>query len=128
MSLHPLNLAVRFVLEIAALVAIGYWSFHEHTGILQFVLGLGLPLLAAAAWGIFAVPGDRTRSGDAPVPVPGALRLLLELALFALASWALYDAGNTVLALILAGITAVHYALSYDRIGRLLRYRGPGTA
>ncbi len=128
MSLHPLNLAVRFVLEIAALVAIGYWGFKEHTGILQFVLGLGLPLLAAAAWGIFAVPGDRTRSGDAPVPVPGALRLLLELSLFALASWALCDAGSPVLALILASVVVVHYALSYDRIGRLLRYRGPGTA
>jgi hypothetical protein len=128
MSLHPLNLAVRFLLEIAALVAIGYWGFSQHDGIWQFLLGLGLPLLAAAAWGIFAVPGDRTRSGDAPVPVPGGVRLLLELALFALAAWALFDAGNTVLALILAVVTALHYALSYDRIGRLLRYPGAGTA
>lgn len=127
MSLHPLNLAVRFLLEIAALVALGYWGFGQHDGVPQFVLGLGLPLIAAAAWGIFAVPGDRTRSGDAPVPVPGVVRLLLELALFALASWALYDAGNTVLALILAGVTAAHYALSYDRIARLLRYRAAET-
>jgi len=127
-SLHPLNLAVRFLLEIAALVALGYWGFSQHDGAWQFLLGLGLPLVAAAAWGIFAVPGDRSRSGDAPVPVPGIVRLLLELALFGLAVWALYDAGNTVLALVLAGVTAVHHALSYDRIGRLLRYRRTGTA
>jgi hypothetical protein len=124
MSLHPVNLAVRFVLEIAALVVIGYWGFRQHTGILQYVL----PLVAAASWGIVAVPGDRARSGDAPVPVPGAVRLLLELFLFALASWAFYDAGNPVLALILAGVTVMHYALSFDRIGRLLRYRGPEMA
>jgi ABC-type uncharacterized transport system permease subunit len=127
-SLHPLNLAVRFFMEIAALVALGYWGFSRHDGTWQFLLGLGLPLLAAAAWGIFAVPGDRSRSGDAPVPVPGVVRLLLELAFFGAAAWALYDAGRPVLALILAAVAAVHYALSYDRIGRLLRYRGPGTA
>jgi drug/metabolite transporter (DMT)-like permease len=120
MAVHPLNLAVRFLLEIAALVAIGYWGFREHTGILQFLLGIGLPLLAAASWGIFAVPGDRSRSGDAPVPVPGVVRLILELALFGLAAWALYDAGNPVLAFVLAGVTLVHYALSYDRVAWLL--------
>ena len=33
MASHPLNLAVRFLLEIAALVAIGYWGFSQHSGI-----------------------------------------------------------------------------------------------
>ena len=120
MSLYPLNLAVRLVLEIAALVAIGYWGFDQHSGVWQFLLGLGLPLLAATAWGTFAVPGDPSRSGSAPVPVPGAVRLLLELALFGLASWALYDAGHPLLGAILASITVAHYVLSYDRVAWLL--------
>ncbi len=120
MALHPLNMAVRFLLEIAALVAVGYWGYREHTGILRFLLGIGLPLLAATAWGILAVPGDRSRSGGAPVPVPGSVRLILELALFGLAAWALYDAGNPVLALVLASVSVVHYAVAYDRVAWLL--------
>lgn len=128
MAYHPLNLAVRFLLEIGALVAIGYWGFDQHSGIWRFLLGLGLPLVAAAAWGVFAVPGDRSRSGSAPVPVPGWVRLFLELAFFGLAAWALYDTGRPLLALILAGVTAVHYAVSYDRVAWLLRYRGTEAA
>ena len=128
MGSHPLNLALRFLLEIAALVAIGYWGFSQHAGIWRFIIGIGGPLLAAVLWGTFAVPDDPSRSGRAPVPVPGILRLLLELSLFGFAAWALYDAGSTVLALILAGLTIFHYALSYDRVNRLLRQKGTRNA
>ena len=124
MGSHPLNLAIRFLLEIAALVAIGYWGFSQHTGIWRFVIGLGGPLLAAVLWGTFAVPDDPSRSGRAPVAVPGVLRLVLELALFGFAAWALYDAGSPLLALILAILTVTHYALSYDRVAWLIRQKG----
>jgi hypothetical protein len=50
------------------------------------------------------------------VPVPGWVRLLLELALFVLAARTLYDAGSPALAWIVAGVAAIHYAVSYDRI------------
>jgi len=121
MGSHPLNLAVRFLLEIAALVAIGYWGFSQHTGIWRFITGIGGPLIAAALWGTFAVPDDPSRSGGEPVPVPGVLRLMLELSLLGFAAWALYDAGSPVLALIMASITIVHYALSYHRVAWLIR-------
>lgn len=121
MGSHPLNLVLRFLLEIAALVAIGYWGFSQHTGIWRFIVGLGAPLLAAVLWGTFAVPNDPSRSGRAPVPIPGVLRLVLEFCLFGFAAWALYDAASTVLALILAGLTIVHYALSFDRVIWLIR-------
>lgn len=124
MGSHPLNLALRFLLEVAALVAIGYWGFSQHAGILRFIIGLGGPLLAAVLWGTFAVPDDPSRSGKAPVPVPGVLRLALELTLFGVAAWALYDAGSPVIALLLAVLTAVHYALSYDRVAWLIRQKG----
>lgn len=120
MGSHPLNLALRFLLEIAALVAIGYWGFSQHTGLWRFLLGIGLPVIAAAIWATFAVPDDPSRSGRAPVPVAGVLRLVLELALFGAAVWALYDVGSPTLALILAGVTVVHYALSYDRVAWLI--------
>lgn len=128
MGSHPLNLALRFLIEIAALVAIGYWGFSQHAGIWRFVIGIGGSLLAAVLWGTFAVPDDPSRSGSAPVPIPGVLRLLLELALFGFAAWALYDAGSELLALILGIITIVHYALSYDRVAWLIRQKGTGNA
>jgi hypothetical protein len=128
MGSHPLNLALRFLLEIAALVAIGYWGFSQHTGIWRFVIGIGGPLVAAVLWGALAVPDDPRRSGKAPVPVSGVLRLVLELSLFGFAVWALYDAGSPVLALILGIITIVHYALSYDRVAWLLRQNGTKDA
>lgn len=121
MGSHPVNLAVRFLLEIAALITLGYWGWTQHDGVVRFVLGIGVPLLAAALWYTFAVPEDRSRSGEAPVPVPGIIRLALELALFAFAAWALYDAGLTLLSLILASLVIIHYAISYDRLAWLIK-------
>jgi hypothetical protein len=123
MSQHPLNLAIRFLLELGALAALAYWGWTQHEGLLRVVLAVGLPLAAAIMWATFAVPGDRSRSGRAPVPVPGAVRLLLELVFFASAAWALYDAGTTGLAWVLAVVVILHYAVSYDRILWLLGSR-----
>ena len=58
MGSHPLNLALRFLLEIAALVAIVYWGFSQHTGIWRFIIGIGVPVIGAAIFGTFAVPDD----------------------------------------------------------------------
>lgn len=121
MSQNPLNLAVRFLLELVALAALAYWGWTQHTGALRFLLALGLPLLAAILWATFSVPGDRSRSGKAPVPVPGILRLLLEALLFISAVWCLQDAGATTLAWIMGVLLVAHYALSYDRIAWLLK-------
>jgi hypothetical protein len=121
MGSHPANLAVRFLLEIASLVAIGYWGWSQHDGSLRYILAIGCPMIAAVLWATFAVPGDPSRSGKAPVPVPGIVRLVLELAFFAFAAWALHHAGNSVLALILAAVVLIHYAVSYDRVAWLIR-------
>jgi len=119
MGSNPINLALRFLLELAGLVAIGYWGWSQHDGLLRFVLAIGGPLIAAILWATFAVPGDPSRSGKAPVP--GLVRLVLELAFFAFAVWALYDAGNIVFSLILTTTVVIHYAHSYDRVAWLLR-------
>lgn len=121
MAYHPLNLAVRFLLELCALAAIAYWGWTQHSGLLRYLLAIGGPLVAAVLWGTFRVPDDGSSSGRAPVPVPGLVRLVLELAFFTFAAWGLYDAGQTLLALILAGVVVLHYLLSYNRIAWLLR-------
>jgi hypothetical protein len=57
-ALVGLLLAVRFALEIAALVALGYWGFDGHDGVLSVVLGVGAPLVAAVTWGTFVSPSS----------------------------------------------------------------------
>ena len=121
MSSNPINLAVRFLLELSALLAVGFWGWRQGKGSFRFVLAIGLPLIAAVLWGTFAVPDDPSRSGKAPVPVPGIVRLVLELAIFAFATWALYNAGATQLGWLLGVVTLVHYVLSYDRLWWLIR-------
>ena len=115
---HPLNLAARFALELAMLAAAGVWGWQQRGDWLRFVLALGVPLVAAALWGTFRVPND---PGSAPVAVPGMLRLALELALFASATWALYDAGYTRLSAIFGVVVLIHYVISYDRIVWLIK-------
>lgn len=113
MSNNPINLGVRFMLELAGLVAMGYWGWTQHTGLLRWALMLGVPLAAAALWGIFRVPDD---PGVPPVKVPGVVRLALEAAFFGLAVVLLLAADQRTAALILGGIVLVHYAVSYDRV------------
>jgi hypothetical protein len=121
MGSHPINLIVRFLLELCALAIAGHWGWAQRRGPLRYLLAFGVPLLLAILWGTFAVPDDPSRSGRAPVPVPGIVRLVLELAIFAFAVWALYAVNRPVLGLGLAVIVVLHYILSYDRITWLVR-------
>ena len=116
MSTQPINLAVRFALELVALFAVGQFGWSTFGGLWQWVAVAGLPIGFAAIWGIFAVPGDTSRSGNAPIPVSGRLRLLLELALFAAAVAAMAAVGDQMLAGAVGAVVVVHYAVSWDRI------------
>ena len=122
MGSHPINLVFRLVLELGALVALGAWGWHLGEGVLRYLLAAAIPAVAAVLWGTFAVPDDPSRSGKAPVPVSGMLRLALEIGIFALATWSLFDVGAVLWAWILGIAVLVHYAISYDRFGWLLKH------
>ena len=120
-TLKYANLALRFILELCALAALSYWGFRTGGGgLLKAVLGIGLPVLVAFAWGTFRVPND---PGKAPVAVPGTLRLLLELAVFGGAVAGLAAAGRPSIAWAFGLVVLVNYALLYDRLVWLLRQR-----
>jgi hypothetical protein len=121
MSTHPLNLAFRFILELTALFAMGYWGWTQHQGFSRFLWMIGLPLLFAILWGTFAVPDDPSRSGLAPVVIPGLVRLLLELAIFAIGVWCCFAASQPTWGWVLGIAVLVHYIISYDRIVWLLK-------
>lgn len=120
MGSHPINLALRFLLELTALGSLGVLGWLRFEGPARLVAAIGLPLLFMVLWGVFAVPDDPSRSGSAPVPVPGGARLALELGLFATAAAALHLAGFAVPGLLFASTVAAHYLMSWDRIRWLL--------
>lgn len=122
MSNNPINLAVRFLLELAALAALGTWGFHMLQGPLRFVIAVIIPVAAAAVWGVFRIPGD---PGPAPVATAGPLRLAIEIAYFALACLGLAAAGFTKLAWILGGLVLLHYIVSFDRVRWMVRNQPP---
>lgn len=118
MNTNPINLAVRFLLEIVMLMVLGCWGWHLTGDWLRYVAAAGFPSVAAVLWGTFRIPNDPK---PAPVAIPGIARLLLELGLFGLAIWALYDLGYARLSTIMAAIVVIHYLVSYDRTWVMLR-------
>lgn len=86
------NLALRFVLELAALATFAYWGATSTTGrVMQTVLAIALPLLVAGVWGLFISPKAR-------IPTGSFGRASLGLVVFLLAAAALWNRGRTTLA------------------------------
>ena len=121
MGSHPFNLAIRFLLEMTALISFGMWAWNQGVGNLRYLYAFVFPVIFAAVWGVFAVPDDPSRSGTVPVIIPGFIRLILELSFFAFAAWTQYDLGNKKMSLVLAIIVVLHYIISYDRLKWLLQ-------
>ena len=121
MGSHPVNLALRFLLELAALSSYAWWGRQQADSLLGYLLAIALPLLGAILWGTFAVPDDPSRSGKAPLAVPGWLRLALELLIFGLATFCFYDIGYANIGGWFGLVVLAHYLISYDRIIWLLK-------
>ncbi len=87
------NLALRFLLELCALGALGCWGFKTRNGTLtKIVLGVGVPLVAAVVWGTFVSP-------QAPVGLLGLLVLVLQVLVFGSAAAGLVASGQRTIAL-----------------------------
>jgi len=85
------NLALRFLLELCMLAAVGCWGFKIQSGwVLKILFGIGLPLLIAILWGTFLSP-------KATRPLHGASFLTLELVLFSSGAFALFAVGELTL-------------------------------
>src|SRR4051794_8990145 len=114
MSKNPINYTVRFILELVGLYAFGLWGwqFSDNT-VLRLLLAIVLPVLAATAWGVFSTVGDSRGQGKALVAVPGWARLALEVAYFALATWAFVAAGAATVGLVFGLVALVQTLLAY---------------
>ena len=123
MSKHPVNLAIRFALEVMAIAAFGIWGYRASDALPGWILAILLPLVFAGLWGVFAVRDDPSRSGKTVVRTPGPIRLMLELTLFGAAPWMLFDLDYQKLGWIFSAVVILHYATSYDRIAWLLKQK-----
>ncbi|MFD4431140.1 YrdB family protein [Nocardia sp. NPDC058497] len=123
MSLNPAMLAARFLLELIAIASFGVYGWRAFDSPWRYLLVVVLPIAAAALWGTFAVPDDPSRGGAAPVPVPGAVRLVVEFAVLFGGAVALWGAGLSRLALISAAVLVAYQLLAYDRVLWLLTGR-----
>jgi len=118
MSNNPINLVVRFALEIVMLIALGMWGRQQLEGWKGILLAILLPVIAAALWGIFRTPEDH---GKGLIDTPGLIRLAMEVILFAVAVWALYATDHKTAAWVFGIVLLIHYAVSYDRVMLLLK-------
>jgi hypothetical protein len=101
------NLALRFLLELCTLVALGYWGFKTGSGaIAKVALGISVPLVAAVVWGVFVAP-------RAPVALPGIVVLLLQVLVFGSAAAGLIATGHRALALAFAVVVVINSILMY---------------
>lgn len=121
MSKHPVNLALRFILEITALIVFAIWGWNKGTGWWRIFLTVSLPVFFATLWGVFAVKDDPVRSGKTVVPTKGFIRLLLEILFFGLAALALFNLGFQIAGVVISILVLLHYVFSYDRTAWLLK-------
>ena len=119
--MHVANLTLRFLLELAALAGFATLAWGLSSGLWRFVAAVAVVIAIAAIWATFAVPDDPSRSGNAPVPIPGGVRLLLEFAVLFGGACAFHVVGHTWAGVSIAGLVLVHYLLWIDRIRWLLQ-------
>jgi hypothetical protein len=53
---ESVNLAVRFILEVSALVALGYWGWKTGACGMRWVLAVGAVVAAVLVWSLFVSP------------------------------------------------------------------------
>lgn len=116
----PWNAALRFALEMAALVGIGVGIWSLSGGPVGAIATATAVVATVTVWGVFNVPGDPSRSGSAPIAVRGWVRLAIELIVFGCGIAGFAVAGNGVAALVVGGLVVFHYLASGDRIAWLL--------
>jgi hypothetical protein len=119
--ISPWQLILRFALELASLVAWGLLARTYVGGTRGAALAWCVPAGLAVLWGTFAVKGDPSRSGRAPVPVPGLARLALELFVFIGAALALALRTEWIALGIFVLVFILHHAMTMDRLRWLVR-------
>lgn len=79
MSSHPVNLLLRFLLEIAALAGLAAWGWGCTDGTRRVIVAIAFAGIPAIVWGVFRIRND---GGPPMIEVTGRVRLLIEAVFF----------------------------------------------
>ena len=105
--LRSVALLLRFLLELCALAALGYWGWKTgHGALTKLVLGIGAPLGAAVVWGMVVSP-------KAVIDTSPIGRFAVEIAVFGCAILGLRAAGQPDLAVTLGLVYVLHRVLLF---------------
>ncbi len=113
--------SLRFALELIAWGAAAWWGASLFEGTLASVVGGVIAGgISMGVWVVFNVPGDPSRSGEAPVAVPGWVRILLEGIVFGAGVGALVALGRSAVAAVFAALVVFHIVAYRERLRWLL--------
>ena len=121
--LTPAQAGLRFVVELAALACWAVVGWEVGGDWLGWVLAIGFPVVAASTWATFRVPGDLSAGQGGPIPVPGVVRLIIEIDVLALAAVFAIVVGQAALGLVVGVGVVVHYLLTWRRVRWLVGQR-----
>ncbi len=95
------NLILAFLMELAGLAIYSWWGWEAGSSTaLRLVLAVGLPVVAAVLWGLFAAP---TSKHGGPI-----FTAAFKLTCFALAALAVWGLGHPVLAGVFVVVVTVN--------------------
>lgn len=100
------NLALRFLLELAALAALAYWGAHTGSGVVRVLLAIAVPLAGAVVWGLWCAPRSQRRLAPGP-------RTVVEAAVFGLGAAGLAFAGQAGAAVAFVVVSVANWALLF---------------
>lgn len=100
------NLAIRFLCEVAALVAVAYWGYRTGPGPARWGLALLAPAAVVGVWLFFVTP-------DPVIELARPLQFAIELGVWAAATAALLATGHRALAVVFAILAVGSGTLNY---------------
>ncbi|MEQ8438815.1 MAG: YrdB family protein [Ilumatobacter fluminis] len=122
-ALTPAQGGFRFLVELAALACWAVVGWEVGGDGFGWVLAIAFPVVAASTWATFRVPGDLSAGQGGPIPVPGIVRLIIELDVLVLSAVFAIVVGRVVLGAVVLVAIVVHYLLTMQRVRWLLAQR-----
>ena len=113
-----IHLAIRFFMELAVLIFIGYWGFTINgNALIKGLAGIGGPLAIALLWGAFVAP-------KAIYSINSLGKIMIEAAIFLLGIYAVYARFGKMAALILTVVmvlnsSCVHFKTTFFKKSNL---------
>lgn len=105
--IRALNLGLRFLLELTALGALGFWGAQRDAGpVVRVTVAILCPLAMIVVWGLFVAP--KARFGGTR-----AQRLVLGVVVFLIAAAAIATSGYPLLGATFAALALVNTAVVY---------------